>query len=366
MAEYNVFDEAEVRRGLERWLPERLGADRVRVSELQTPAMSGASALTFIFRCVWTESGREREDGFVARVVPADPANGGLFMDYDLEMEAALARAAGRVVPAPEIIAVEPQNTEVFGNPFLVTRFIPGRVVTDQPPLTSPESWVWKLSEEEQGKLADECLKAIAGVQSIDFVTEQIPGLRPPVQAPNKIAASIDYWERAYYWGKRPEDDKPHELWDATLAYLRANIPQDEPTVLNWGDGRVGNMIFDDNLDAIAVLDWEMACLGSPEIDLAYFLYHLRWTTEGFDLPQLPGFPTAAQTVERFEELTGHTVRHQYFYEMFGCLRMIALGSRYAYLLENAGIIAPEADFARTNPGCKVAHGYLERGPVTS
>ena len=62
----------------------------------------------------------------------------------------------------------------------------------------------------------------------------------------------------------------------------------------------------------------------------------------------------------------GHTVTHQYFYEMFGCLRMIALGSRYAYLLENAGIIAPEADFARTNPGCKVAHGYLERGPVTS
>ena len=363
MANYNVFDETEVRQGLEQWLPDRLGADELRVTELQTPATSGASALTFIFRCAWTAGGVESEDGFVARVVPADPDSGGLFMDYDLEMEAALARAASKVVPTPAIVAVEPDNTDVFGNPFLITRFIPGRVVTDQPPLTSPESWVWKLAEEQQAKMADECLKAIVAVQTLDPVKEQIPGLRPSLDAPNKIAAYIDYWERAYHWGNRPEDHRPHEVWDATLAYLRANIPQDEPSVLNWGDGRVGNMIFDDKLDAIAVLDWEMACLGSPEIDLAYFLFHLRWTTEGFDLPQLPGFPTATQAVERFEELSGHTVKHQYFYEMFGCLRMIALGSRYAVLLEDAGLAPAEADIARNNPGVKVSEAYLERGP---
>jgi aminoglycoside phosphotransferase (APT) family kinase protein len=249
--------------------------------------------------------------------------------------------------------------------PFIITRFIPGRVVTDQPPLTSPESWVWKLSEEQQTKMADECIKALVAVQTLDPAREAIPGLRPAMDAPNKISAYIDYWERAYEWGKRPGDDRPHEVWDATLSYLRANIPQDEPTVLNWGDSRVGNMIFNDDLDAVAVLDWEMACLGSPEIDLAYFLFHLRWTTEGFDLPQLPGFPTATQTVERFEELSGRTVKHQYFYEMFGGLRMVALGVRYAMLLEDAGLAPVEADIARTNPGVMVTQSLLEHGPST-
>jgi aminoglycoside phosphotransferase (APT) family kinase protein len=363
MANYNVFDETAVRRGLEDWLPERLGATDLRVTELNSPALSGASALTFIFRASWRQDGADTEDGFVARVVPADPDTGGLFMDYNLEMEAALTRAAGKVVPTAEIVAVEPENTEVFGNPFLITRYIPGRVVSDQPPLTSPDSWVWKLPEEQQGKLADECIKAFVAVHTLDPVTAEIPGLRPSIDAPNKIAAYIDYWERAYHWGRRAGDDRPNEAWDATLSYLRANIPLDEPTVLNWGDGRIGNMIFDSDLNAVAVLDWEMACLGSPEIDLAYFLFHLRWTTEGFDLPQLPGFPTAIQTVERFEELSGHTVKHQYFYELFGCLRMIALGARYAVLLEDAGLMAEEEDFARTNPGVRVTRTLLEQGP---
>jgi aminoglycoside phosphotransferase (APT) family kinase protein len=363
VANYNVFDEAAVRAGIEAWLPERIGASKLRVTQLSSPPTSGASALTFIFRCDWSQDGTPRDGGFVARVVPADPNDGGLFIDYDVSMEAAIARAAAKVVPVPEIVAVEPDDRAVFGNPFVLTRFIDGKIVSDQPPLTSPDSWVWQLSPDQQAKMADGCLRSLVAVQSLNPVAEKIPGLRPSLDAPNKIAAYIDYWERAYHWGRG--DDRPHEVWDATLAYLRANIPQDEPTVLNWGDSRVGNMIFNDDLDPVAVLDWEMACLGSPEIDLAYFLFHLRWTTEGFDLPQLPGFPTAAQAVERFEELSGHTVKHQYFYELFGGLRMVALGVRYATLLEAAGLVPKEADFARNNPGVAVTQSLLERGAAS-
>jgi aminoglycoside phosphotransferase (APT) family kinase protein len=263
-----------VRASIEAWLPEPLGGRDLRVTGLTTPETSGASAQTFIFRCAWMVDGIEQEDAFVARVVPADPDRGGRFMDYDLALEAALTRAAGTVVPTAEIVAVGPENLEVFGNPFLLTRFVSGRVVSDQPPLTAPESWSWKLGEGQQAKMADGCLKALTAVQSLDLARVAIPGVRPAMDAPNKIAALIDYWERFYYWGKRPGDDRPHEVWDATLTHLRANIPHDEPTVLNWGDSKVGNMIFDENLDVIAVLDWEMACLGSPEIDLSWFLFH--------------------------------------------------------------------------------------------
>src|SRR5215210_3401680 len=115
MPQYSTFDEAAVRRGIEAWLPGHLGVTDLEVIELKTPAMSGASALTFLFTTRHRDAdGVEREEGFVARVVPTDPNEGGLFFDYDLEMEAAVARAAAKVVPVPEIVAVEPRNTEVF------------------------------------------------------------------------------------------------------------------------------------------------------------------------------------------------------------------------------------------------------------
>ena len=359
MASYNRYDEQQIRRGIEEWLPERLGVHDLRVTKLSTPAASGASALTFLFDVAYRdETGAETEEGFVARVVPKDPNAGGLFMRYDLDLEAALMRAAAPLVPVADLVAVEATDTKVFGNPFLITRFINGRVVSDAPPLTSPDSWVWSLPEAGQAKLADECLRALVAVQRADLQ----PGLLPAPGTSNAIAALIDDWEAYYHWAKRPEDDRPHRVFDATLAYLRANLPDDEPMVVNWGDSRIGNMVYGADLETLAVLDWEMACHGSPEIDLGWFLFHMRWTTEGYGLPQLPGFPSETQVVERFEELSGHIVRHRHFYEMFAGLRMVALGIRHAVLLEDAGVVPKDADIARNNPGVQVTERLLEQG----
>ena len=38
--------------------------------------------------------------------------------------------------------------------------------------------------------------------------------------------------------------------------------------VLLWGDVRLGNVIFGDDLAPIAVLDWDMASIGAPEHDI--------------------------------------------------------------------------------------------------
>jgi aminoglycoside phosphotransferase (APT) family kinase protein len=51
--------------------------------------------------------------------------------------------------------------------------------------------------------------------------------------------------------------------------WLRERLPERaDPPCVNWGDARAANLLFD-NGEVRAVLDWEGACLGDPEVDAA-------------------------------------------------------------------------------------------------
>ena len=42
--------------------------------------------------------------------------------------------------------------------------------------------------------------------------------------------------------------------------------------MLSWGDSRIGNMMYRD-FAPVAVLDWEMAAVAPPEVDLAWMAF---------------------------------------------------------------------------------------------
>ena len=75
-------------------------------------------------------------------------------------------------------------------------------------------------------------------------------------------------------------------------GWLEVHWPRHEgPALLSWGDSRYGNLIYRD-FDPVAVLDWEMAGIAPPELDLAYLPLHapvLR--VDRPPLPPLPGLP---------------------------------------------------------------------------
>jgi aminoglycoside phosphotransferase (APT) family kinase protein len=60
--------------------------------------------------------------------------------------------------------------------------------------------------------------------------------------------------------------------------------------VLRWGDVRLGNIVFGDDLEPRAILDWDMAAVGVPEHDVAWFtMLDFRdldlWAAAGRRLP---------------------------------------------------------------------------------
>jgi hypothetical protein len=76
--------------------------------------------------------------------------------------------------------------------------------------------------------------------------------------------------------------DRLEELWP----------PEPGPPVLNWGDARIGNVIYD-GFDPVAVLDWEMAALAPREVDLGWTVCLHRFfqdLTVSFGRRGLPDF----------------------------------------------------------------------------
>src|SRR5207244_12421350 len=136
-----------------------------------------------------------------------------------------------------------------------------------------------------------------------DCLPQRTPGLdAQPASSPRGPAGAA---------GGRPEP-----VIEAGLAWLRRHRPADEPLGLCWGDARIGNMIFA-GARCRAVLDWEMATLGNPEQDLAWWLFLDRHHSEGIGLERLAGLPRRDEQVARYEELMGPPVRHLDYYGVF-------------------------------------------------
>jgi aminoglycoside phosphotransferase (APT) family kinase protein len=129
-------------------------------------------------------------------------------------------------------------------------------------------------------------------------------------------------------------------LHEAAMAWLEANRPEEPPVGVNWGDARIGNMMFRD-FEPVAVFDWEMATLGPAEVDLAWWLVLERYSAEGNGQPPLPGFPSRAETIATYESLLGRPVRDLEYYEVWAALRFAIVLVRVIRMMTAHGVIPP-------------------------
>ena len=355
MALKNTIDPQEAERSLTRWLATRLpGAEGIAVSGVRIPSASGLSAETVMFDASWRENGVERHEGLVARVQPSGPA---VFPSYHLDVEHRVMKALGEHTPVPVPRAFwQDDDPSVLGAPFLVMGRVDGRIPADDPPFTA-QGWVLDLSPGEQATLNENALQVLAQLHAVDHRALGLDFLDRRHLGAQPLDQQIAYWENTFAWAAEGE---PNPTIEAAFEWIRSNRPSGEPVVLSWGDARIGNMIFADDLSIAGVLDWEMVGLGSPELDLAWWLFLLRHHTEGIGAPPPPGFPTTEQTVARYQELTGHEVRNLHFYEAFAGLRLSILMVRAAHMMIAAGLMPPDAPMAFNNPASQLLAKTLD------
>jgi aminoglycoside phosphotransferase (APT) family kinase protein len=350
VALHNRLDPGRIGPALQRWLAPRLpAATAVTVSDITVPRASGFSCETVLFTADWLQDGARARRRFVARVAPEDGT--GLFPHYRLDAEARIMRALAEhtPVPAPRVVGVE-LDPAALGGRFLLMEHVDGPIPPDDPPY-SLTGWVLECSFDQQRRLIENAVSTIAAVSRVD------PDRLDLRLDRHGTAAGVEYLDGLYTTGNR---GLAHSVIEAGLEYLRAKAPTGERSALCWGDARIGNMIFAEDLTVAGALDWELACIGSPEADIAYFLYALRLWSQGYRAPSPPGFPDRAAILDQFTELSGHAVRHLDYYERYAAVFGAIAVLRAGHLMVDAGILPADSTMWLSNPAAAMLADYLD------
>jgi aminoglycoside phosphotransferase (APT) family kinase protein len=333
----------ETRACLDQWLRRKLPEARdLTVSDLSSPSATGFSSDTLLFDLAWRENGKDRREALVVRTEPRGIT---VFPDYDIAQQFhVMGVLATANVPVPRTLWLE-EDESILGAPFFVMARVDGRIPTDSPPY-HVGGWMTEVTPAERAEIWWSGLEVLARIHRLDPYALGLGFLDMREAGATPLERQLAYYEHFLAWAAK---GKPHPTCDPALAWLKANRPRaPEVTALCWGDARIGNMIFDGGR-CVAVLDWEMATLGNPEQDLAWWMYLDRHHSEGCEAPRLPGFPTREETVARHEELTGRPAHHLKYYEVFAGFRFGVIMIRVAQGLIASGFLPPDSDFDVNN-----------------
>lgn len=348
MSVVNTLDAEHAATVLQKWFQGRaVKGESVQVTDVAIPKSTGMSNETMLFTLAREGAHPER---LAARVSPAGP---GLFPDYDLAREnrVMVALAEHSSLPVPRIRGYQPAPGPL-GRPFLIMDRVDGRVATDDPPHTM-QGWIADLSAPQRALLHDNVLQRIAELHGLDVGEIGLQDLTTGDRGASPAARQFAYVERYARFSSPAGQEDPTLV--AALDWLRRHCPdEDEPEVLCWGDARLANALIADDLSVAAMLDWEEAAIAPPGVDLGYWLYSMRYYSEGLGVSLLPGFPTADETVSRYEELTGRPLNNRQFYEVLATTRSCCIVVRLMNLMVQAGVLPPEADMVTNNPSTQL------------
>ena len=307
------------------WLAQQLpaGSDP-KISALSIPEASGFSSETLLFDATWGDEGRRQTGAFVVRTAP-DMDDHPIFPSYDLAMQhrcLALVREHTDVpVPRAPWIELDP---EPLGAPFFVMERIEGQVPPDNPPYVFG-GWLAEASAEQRADFQHRSVEVLAKLHTLEPRSVDLGFLERPEFGESALDQLLGYQRYYYDWARK---GVTYPSIERAFDWLEAHRPESEgPSVLNWGDSRIGNIMYRD-FRPVAVLDWEMAAVGAPEADLAWMVHMHDFFADFADqagLPGLPGFLRWQDVTATYEQLTGRDVRNFPFYAVFAGLRYMII-----------------------------------------
>lgn len=356
MPDIGQRDPDQVASVLARWLTGKLGdGAEPEVFDVHAPSATGFSNETILCRVRSTESGTRTERRLVVRVAPTKHL---LFLDADFSTQYRVMRSltdADADVPLPPLGWYE-EDPQYLGVPFFTMDHVEGLVPSDNIPYTL-EGWVIEGTPEQQATMWWTGIDAMAGVHRTDWRAAGLEWLNSHRRGRPGIEQQMSYYRDYLDWSAQ---GVVVPTLESTWQWLLAHQPAEEgELVLSWGDSRIGNMIWDD-FRCAAVLDWEMASLGQPEMDLGWWLYFDRQFSDGLAVPRPPGFGSHADTIARYSELMGRPMKDIFFYEIFSGFRFGVVMLRLADLLMGSDMLPGDSDMGTNNIATQLLATMLE------
>jgi aminoglycoside phosphotransferase (APT) family kinase protein len=211
-------------------------------------------------------------------------------------------------VPRPVILC---EDLNVMGVPFYIMERLSGVI------LRPASAHQIRFTPDEMKQVSEALVDNLAALHSIDLVST---GLAQLGKGEGYITRQIEGWGKRY---SNAQTDKIEDL-EHVIAWLSTHIPLDHAPTLLHNDYKYDNLVLDPAClsHIIGVLDWEMATIGDPWMDVGASLAY--WAEAGdndlakvFNISWLPGNLTRVEFVQRYEEKTGRSANPVYYY-VFG------------------------------------------------
>ncbi len=220
------------------------------------------------------------------------------------------------------------QDESVLGADFYVMDRIDGII----PRSEMPEG-VDVTPEQARGM----CLAMVDVMAELHSVDVEKAGLDGLSKGWGYVRRQVEGWSTRYRNART--DDAPS--CEDTMAWLAEHQPDDVASCVIHNDFKMDNVVFDkdDITRIVGVLDWEMATVGDPLMDLGGNLAFWVEATDG-DIAQfrrvpthLPGMLTRQEFVDAYCERMGFSLTPEQwrFYEVFGYFRLAVISQQIYY-----------------------------------
>lgn len=241
---------------------------------------------------------------------------------HDVVREAQIMTALKPVYPAvPEVYAIC-EDADVIGAPFYVMERLVGVIPRQNLPAEL------NLDSTRTRQL---CLNVLDKLIDLHLLDPQTAGLDGLGKGEGYVARQVEGWRKRFR-AARTEDVSDFE---SVMQWLVDKQPTKEVAIrLIHNDFRFDNVVLDaaDPLKVIGVLDWEMATLGDPLMDLGSSLaYWVQADDDPFMLgsrrqpTNAPGMLTRTEVIAHYAQRTGWSVADFDFYEVYGLFRLAGI-----------------------------------------
>ena len=245
---------------------------------------------------------------------------------HDMGREHRIQTALGRVLPyVPRAVALC-DDPSVIGTPFYVMERLVGPIPRKELPRGV------QLSRDQVAALCRNVLDVLVELHSVDL---QSTGLADLGKGPGYVRRQVEGWSERYR-GARTWNVGSFEK---VMTWLADNQPADRTHTLVHNDFRFDNVVLDpdDPTRPVGLLDWELATVGDPLMDLANSLGYWIQADDGFLMnafrrqpTHLPGMMTRQEVVAYYSAQSGERVtnREWAWYEVFGLFRVAVIAQQ--------------------------------------
>ncbi|OZM71681.1 phosphotransferase family protein [Amycolatopsis antarctica] len=276
----------------------------------------GASNLTYLLRY----PGRDL-------ILRRPPAGHKAASAHDMRREYRVQAGLRPVFPYVPTMLAFCEDHAVLGGDFYVMEQLDGLILRrDLPPGL-------ELGESRARELSTGLIDRLVELHQVDV---SAAGLDDLGKGAGYVRRQVDGWIDRY--GRARTENVPE--FTRVIEWIRAHTPPDVAICLIHNDFRFDNVVLRgaDDLRVAGVLDWEMATLGDPLMELGSTLsYWVQadddeiFTATRRQPTHLPGMLTRTEVVEHYARRTGTPVDDWIFYEVFGLFRYAGIIQQLYY-----------------------------------